>query len=109
MVARIKKAAAKSSREPQQDAPQQYRENSRPRIRTGRLASRLECGFHQVNSPESDAKCVVGSEPMQTSHLTGSAIVIDLPVPGSRLGSADSPDWQADAKRRSGALRHVAR
>jgi hypothetical protein len=58
MVARIKKAAAKSSREPQQDAPQQYRENSRPRIRTGRLASRLECGFHQVNSPESDAKRV---------------------------------------------------
>ena len=28
---------------------------------------------------------------------------------GSRLGSADSPDWQADAKRRSGELRHVAR
>jgi hypothetical protein len=39
-----------------------YRENSRPRIRTGRLASRLECGFHQVNSPESDAKGVYGEQ-----------------------------------------------
>ena len=45
MVARIKKAAAKSSGEPQQDAPQPYRENSRPRIRTGRSASRPGGGF----------------------------------------------------------------
>lgn len=62
MVARNKKGAPAGSREPQQDAPLPYRENSRPRIRTGRSASRLQCGFHQVNSPESDAMRVSHSQ-----------------------------------------------